>query len=64
MTGYVWVSIEIGRADQLKFGAVVILPEDSLVKGTRGLKPLPVGGYDAVQRIPSSDLATVFLLLN
>ena len=57
MTGYVWVSMEIGRVDQLKFGAVVILPEDSLIKGTSGLMPLSGVGYDAVQRIPSSDVA-------
>ena len=39
-------------------GAVVFLPEDSFVKGTRGLMPLPGGGYAAAQRIPSSDMAT------
>ena len=44
--------------DQLKFGAVVILPEDFLVKETRGMMPLPGGGSAAVHRIPSSDLAT------
>ena len=50
--------METGRVDQLKFGALVILPEDSLVTGTRGLMPLPGGGYAAVQRVPSGVLAT------
>ena len=53
-----WVSMETCRADRLKFGSVVVLPDDALVRGARGLMLLPGGGYVAVQRIPSSNLAT------
>ena len=54
----VWVSMEIGRIYQLKFASVVVLPGDALVRRARGLMPLPGGGYVAVQRIRSGDLAT------
>ena len=37
-------------------GSFVLLSDDALVRGTRGLVPSPDGGYVAVQRIPSSDL--------
>ena len=50
--------METDRIDRLKFGSVVALPDDALVRGARGLMPLPGGDYVAVQRIPSSDLAT------
>ena len=50
----VWVSMETGRIDQLKFGSVVVLPDDALVGGARGLMPLPGGGYVAAQWIRSS----------
>ena len=58
MSDYVWVSMETGQIDRLKFGSVVALPDDALVRGARGLMLLSGGGYVAVQRIPSSDLAT------
>ena len=54
VSDYVWVSMETGRIDQLKFGSVVVLPDDALVGGARGLMPLPGGGYVAAQRISSS----------
>ena len=49
--------METDRIDRWRFGSVVALPDDALVRGARGLMPLPGGGYVAVQRIPSSDLA-------
>ena len=58
VSDYVWVCMETGRIDRLKFGSVVVLPDDALVRGARGLMPLPGGGFAAVQRISSSDLAT------
>ena len=57
VSDHVWVSMEIDRIDRWRFGSVVALSDDSLVRGTRGLMPLPDGDYVAVQRIPSSDLA-------
>ena len=47
----------MGRVSQLKFGAVVILLEDSLVKGTWRLMSFTGDGYTARQKIPSSGLA-------
>ena len=38
------------RIDRLKFGSVVALPDDALVRGARGLMLLPGGGHVAVQR--------------
>ena len=58
VSDHVWVSMETDRIDRLKFGSVVALPDDALVRGARGLMPLPGGGCVAVQRIPSSDLVT------
>ena len=55
VSDYVWVSMETGQIDRLKFGSVVALPDDALVRGARGLMLLPGGGYVAVQRRPSSD---------
>ena len=49
--------METDRIDRWRFGSVVALPDDALVRGARGLMPLPGGDYVAVQRIPSSDLA-------
>ena len=46
------------RVGRLKFGSVVVLANDALVRRARGLMPLPGGGYVDVQRIPSRDLAT------
>ena len=40
VSDYVWVSMETGRIDRLKFGSVVVLPDDALVRGARGLMPL------------------------
>ena len=57
VSDHVWVSMETDRIDRLKFGSFVALPDDALVRGARGLVPLPGGGCVAVQRIPSSDLA-------
>ena len=57
VSDHVWVSMETNRIDRWRFGSVVALSDDSLVRGTRGLMPLPDGGYVAVHRIPSSDLA-------
>ena len=54
---HVWVSMETDRIDRWRFGSVVALPDDALVRGERGLMPLPGGDYVAVQRVPSSDLA-------
>ena len=54
VSDYVWVSMKTGRIDQLKFGSVVVLPDDALVGGARGLMPLPGGGKVAAQRIRSS----------
>ena len=56
---HVWVSMETDRNDRWRFGSVVALPDDALVRRTRGLVPLPDGDYVAVQRIPSSDLSVV-----
>ena len=56
VSDHVWVSMETDRIGRLKFGSVVALPDDVLVRGARGLMLLPGGGY--VQRIPLSDLAT------
>ena len=58
VSDYVWVSIETGRVDRLKFGSVVALPDDALLRRTRCLMSLPGGDFVAVQRISSSDLAT------
>ena len=58
VSDHVWVSMETDRIDRLKFGSVVALPDDALVRRARSLMPLPGGGYVAVQRMPSSDLAT------
>ena len=49
--------METDRIDRWRFGSVAALPDDALVRGARGLVPLPGGDYVAVQRIPSSDLA-------
>ena len=54
VSDFVWVSMETGRIDQLKFGSVVVLPDDALVGGARWLMPLPGGGYIAAQWILSS----------
>ena len=48
--------METDRNDRWKFGSVVALPDDALVRGTRGLVSSPDGDYVVVQRIPSSDL--------
>ena len=57
VSDHVWVSMETERIDRWRFGSVVALPDDALVRGARGLMPLPGGDHVAVQRIPSSDLA-------
>ena len=53
---HVWVSMETDRIDRWRFGFVVALPDDALVRGARGLMPLAGGDCVAVQRIPLSDL--------
>ena len=58
VSGHVWVSMETDRIDRLKFGSVVAMPDGALVRRARGWMLLPGGGCVAVQRIPSSDLAT------
>ena len=59
VSDYVWVSMETGRVDRLKFGSVVALPDDALLRGTRCLMSLPGGDFVVVLRISSSDLATL-----
>ena len=56
VSDHVWVSMETDRIDRWRFGSVIALPDDALVRGARGLMPLLGGDYVAVQRIPSSDL--------
>ena len=58
VSDHVRVSMETDRIARLKFGSVVALPDDALVRGARGLMLLPGGGDIAVQRILSSDMAT------
>ena len=58
VSDHVWVSTETDWIDRLKFGSVVALPDDALVRRARGLMLLLGGGFVARQRIPSSDLAT------
>ena len=53
---HVWVSMETDRIDRRRFGSVVALPDDALVKGAKGVVSLSDGDYVAVQIIPSSDL--------
>ena len=53
---HVWVSMETDRNDRWKFGSVVVVPDDALVRGTRGLVLSLDSDYFAVQRIPSGDL--------
>ena len=48
--------METDRIDRLKFGSVVALPDDALVRAALGLKSLLGGGCVAVQRVPSSAL--------
>ena len=56
VSDHVWFSMETDRIDRLKFGSVVALPDDALVRVSRGLMLLLGCSYVAVQRIPSSDL--------
>ena len=49
--------METDRSVRWRFGSVVALPDDALVREARGLMLLPGGGYVAMHRTPSSDLA-------
>ena len=39
VSGHVWESMETDRIDRWRFGSVVALPDDALVRGARGLMP-------------------------
>ena len=45
MSDHVWVSMETDGIDRWRFGSVVALSDDALVRGARGLMPLPDGDY-------------------